>query len=317
MFGMRKRTDAQTMESIREQLAAADMHARSVLSAVAQTESRWAKDREDRSRAQVSAETAIEDVRSSVAENAADVAKVLEKVADTCEMVVSRLEADRHERRALTEAITMLSRQLTAPVDTPSRVHGGMVLAAEGDAVNGDAVNGDALNGDAAYIDLVAHETVEATPPVEDPPRTIERFRPFATPPVAPSSEPVQVLEPVQVVEPVEVVDPVPAVESAPAPFVDPIVPAKPFDPFAGLPLLAPKPTAPPAEVGSDSPFAPVAPSAPFGVVEPVPPVEPEAPNGIERQWSESYRLTEVNSYRPQGGTRLTPRRSGARSTTP
>ena len=384
MFGKAKRRDAEAMESIREQLAAADMHARSVLSAVAQTESRWAKDREDRSRSQLSAEKAIENVRSSVVENAADVAKTLQQVTAMCALVVERLEADTVERRALTDAITVLSRQAAvapaAPVDTPSRIHGGTVLSSpapsngngstsngsngngstsngsNGNGSNPEVLNGDALNVD---IDLSAYETTErAGASVEEAPRTIERFRPFATPPVA--SESVQVLEPIEVdaVEVVDTIDPIEVVESGqfvgpetvafvapepafPAPPVaEPVAPAKPFDAFAGLPLLAPKPTTPPAD--TIRPVEDVSPAAPFGVVAapatvrtpapaptptpfaavtpapapaPAPePAAPEASDGLERQWTASYQLTENNTYRPHGGTRLTPRRSNVRT---
>jgi hypothetical protein len=379
MFGKAKRRDAEAMESIREQLAAADMHARSVLSAVAQTESRWAKDREDRSQLQLSAEKAIENVRSSVVENAADVAKTLQQVTAMCALVVERLEADTIERRALTDAITTLSRQAAvapaAPVDTPSRIHGGTVLSSpassngngsNGNGSNGNGSNGNGSNADASNvdIDLTAYETAaRAGASVEEAPRTIERFRPFATPPVA--SESVQVLEPIEVdavevvdtidtIETIEVVEAIPYVAPEPAvpeplahvapettpapPFAEPVAPAKPFDAFAGLPLLAPKPTTPPVEIAR--PVEDVAPAAPFGVVPTGPTVQTPAPaptptpfaavaptpgpapapaapavsDGLEREWTASYQLTENNTYRPHGGTRLTPRRSNVRT---
>jgi hypothetical protein len=373
MFGKAKRRDAEAMESIREQLAAADMHARSVLSAVAQTESRWAKDREDRSRLQLSAEQAIENVQSAVVENAADVAKTLQQVSAMCALVVDRLEADTVERRALTEAVTALSRQAAAqpagPIDAPSRIHGGTVLSAPAQSpspsngANGNGTNGNGSNGSGSNgrplsngdLDLAAYEAAEratqsARAVPEEAPRTIERFRPFAAPPVAPASEPVQVLEPVEVepadvaiveveaVEVVDTIDRIDVVEStvyvAPEPAVpaaEPVAPAKPFDAFAGLPLLAPKSpadaVAPVEDVAPDAAFGPVSPTSPtpmpaptpspFAAAAPAPvpaPVAPEVSDGLERQWSASYQLTENNTYRPHGGTRLTPRRSNVRT---
>src|SRR3954466_6026673 len=100
MFGL-GRKDAQAVEAMREQLAAADMHARSVLAAVAQTDSRWSKDREERARAQLSTAGALEQVRTSAAENTADINRALHHVADMCGQVVERLYADRAELRAL------------------------------------------------------------------------------------------------------------------------------------------------------------------------------------------------------------------------
>jgi hypothetical protein len=367
MFGRAKRRDAEAMESIREQLAAADMHARSVLSAVAQTESRWAKDRDERSLSQQSAERAIEGVRESVVENAADVAHALKHVSDMCALVVERLEADRVDRRSLTEAITLLARQQpapVAPVATPSNVLGGTIISngdttngasngTNGSGTNGAATNGAGTNGAGANgagtngaganrdIDLVAYEAadrvasnplVEEAPLVEDAPRTIERFRPFATPPVAPTSDPVQVLEP-EIVDTVTVADPQPVAPApAAAPFAEPVAPSAPFDAFAGLPLLPPKP-APSVEVvrpevvdvvaapfaapaSTPTPFAAPVTPAPFAAVAPapVPAPAPAVSDGLEQQWSESQQLTESNSFRPHGGTRLTPRRSNVRT---
>ena len=218
------------------------------------------------------------------------------------------------------------------------------MTAANGNSngTNGAGTNGVGSNGD---IDLVAYEAaervassplVEPTPLVEDAPRTIERFRPFATPPVEHTSEPVQVLEP-EIVDTISVVDPEPV--APPVPFVEPVVPAKPFDAFAGLPLLPPKPVpapdvvhpevvdaiapfaapAPaPAPPATPTPFAAPAPPAPapFAPVAPapVPAPAPVVSDGLEQQWSESYQLTENNSFRPHGGTRLTPRRSNVRT---
>src|SRR5580700_7843208 len=118
MFGSGRRRDAQAVEAMREQLAAADMHARSVLAAVAQTDSRWAKDREDRARAQLATAGALEQVRTSALENAADITRALHGLTEVCELVVERLEADGVDRRKLTEAINLLARQQSSPLDT-------------------------------------------------------------------------------------------------------------------------------------------------------------------------------------------------------
>ena len=199
MFGLGRRKDAQAVEAMREQLAAADMHARSVLAAVAQTDSRWQRDREDRARAQLSTAGALEQVRTSAVENAADISRALHQLTEMCGLVVERLEADGVERRALTEAINLLARQQSSPLETPSQVLGGMVLASDvprnGDiARNGESPrNGDtSQNGNDAHVDEISLADYEDEP--ASPFGTVESFRP---------AEPFRAVEVVEVVEPV------------------------------------------------------------------------------------------------------------------
>jgi hypothetical protein len=129
MFGRRKRLEIKAVAAIREEMSAADMRARAVLSnAMALIELRLSKDVEDRERIQASTEAAIENLRASIVDNANGVGRVLEQVANMCAMVAEQIEADRIERRTLADAITLLARPLSGSADTP-HVIGGTVLA--------------------------------------------------------------------------------------------------------------------------------------------------------------------------------------------
>jgi hypothetical protein len=119
------------MEEIREQLSAADLRARAVLAdAIAQIESRLTSDLEQRECVQASTELAIETLQRSVVGSATDVARALGQVSEMCAIVSEKIEADRVERRALTEAIAALARSQTAALDAPARTIGGTVYAA-------------------------------------------------------------------------------------------------------------------------------------------------------------------------------------------
>jgi len=72
---------------------------------------------------------AVEALADSVARTASEVARALEHVSNMCAMLGERLDADREERRVLTEAITRLGGTVS-PADTPSTVFGGTVFAA-------------------------------------------------------------------------------------------------------------------------------------------------------------------------------------------
>jgi hypothetical protein len=139
MFGLGKRMEERTAEAIRGEMSAANMHARAVLAdAISQIELRLSRDRDERARNEVSTETAIENLRSVVAsQQPADVGPALEQVAEMCALVAERLEADRLERRALTEAILVLARPGNVPLDAQPRVIGGTVLSASDTAENG------------------------------------------------------------------------------------------------------------------------------------------------------------------------------------
>jgi hypothetical protein len=131
MLARRKRQDAQAIEAIREQLTAADAHNRAVLAdAIARIELRLSRDLEQRERLQASTETAIDSLRYSVSGSAADVARSLAQVANMCAMVAEQIEADRLERRALTEAVELLARPLPPALEEGPRVIGGTVFAA-------------------------------------------------------------------------------------------------------------------------------------------------------------------------------------------
>ena len=342
MFGWGRRRDAQAVEAMREQLAAADMHARSVLAAVAQTDSRWTKDREDRARVQQSTEGTLEQVRSSAAENAADITRALHHVAEMCALVVERLDADRLERRALTDAINLLVRQQQSPLETPSQVLGGMVLASpeapyapeaprNGDASHNGVIS---LNGDAAHAAPQPADEISLADYEDEPAPSAEPFgtvAPFGTVEANRSAEPFRAVEVIAPARTAAAPEPAPSVGTwdtvpqprreepaamappeavEPPPIVEPgriFEPPRPYDAFAGLPLLQP--------VEPPKPFEPVAPPvAPSAAVEATP--EPEASNGLDRQWTDSRRLTETSSFRPHGGTRLTPRRSTTGSST-
>jgi hypothetical protein len=138
MLGRRKSMEIKAVAAIREEMSAADMRARAVLSnAMALIELRLSKDAEERERIQATTEAAIESLRTSIVDNANGVGRVLEQVANMCAMVAEQIEADRVERRALADAITLLARPLSGSADT-SRVIGGTVLAVSGNANDGE-----------------------------------------------------------------------------------------------------------------------------------------------------------------------------------
>jgi hypothetical protein len=172
MFGRRKSMETRTIAAIREEMSAADMRARAVLSnAMALIELRLSKDVEERERVQVATEAAIEHLRTSIVDNANGVGRVLEQVANMCAMVAEQIEADRVERRALAEAISALARPLTGSADTP-HVIGGTVLASPGAAVGDLSLLGD------TELSLLEHqpEAPESVNVIDlrDPPEDID-----------------------------------------------------------------------------------------------------------------------------------------------
>jgi len=131
------------VELIRDEMWAADRNAIAMLAeATAQIELRLSTDGEDRERAQMSTETAIEQLRSSVIGHAIDVGRGLEQVAEMCALLAEQIEADRLERRAIIEALTSLSPPRPSPSAGPSQVMGGIVFAASeiSDATRTDTV---------------------------------------------------------------------------------------------------------------------------------------------------------------------------------
>lgn len=131
MFGRQNRKYVQSLEEIHEGIAAADVRARTVLNdAIAQIDMRLARDSEDRERAQLSTQTAIESSRSLITAQAMDLGRLLEQVANTCALVVERLEDDRSERRALTEVLARLAQSPVTPIEPREHAIGGTVFPA-------------------------------------------------------------------------------------------------------------------------------------------------------------------------------------------
>ena len=130
MFGRRKRQDELVIDAIREQLNTAAAHNRTVLTdAIERIDLRLSRDLEQRERLQASTEAAFEALRYSVTSSATDVARSLGQVANMCAMIAEQIEAERLERRSLTEAIALLARPPAPALEEPSRVIGGTVFA--------------------------------------------------------------------------------------------------------------------------------------------------------------------------------------------
>jgi len=73
---------------------------------------------------------AVEALAESVAKTASEVARALEQMSSMCAMLAERLDADREERRVLTEAIARLGGTVPVTNEVPSTVLGGTVFAA-------------------------------------------------------------------------------------------------------------------------------------------------------------------------------------------
>lgn len=130
MFGSSKRKDAEALVAIREEMAAAELRARAVLAdALAKMELRLSRDLEQRRRLQTVTETAVEALQSSLTTSSTEVAKALGQVANMCAIVAERMDADRLERRAFTEALARAGRPPVANVDGPSKIIGGTFFA--------------------------------------------------------------------------------------------------------------------------------------------------------------------------------------------
>jgi hypothetical protein len=129
MFGKSKR-DAEALAAIREEMAAAELRARAILAdAVAKMELRLSRELEQRRRDQTATESAIETLRSGHSSSSSEVARALGQVANMCAIVAERLDADRLERRAFTEAIARATLPPVTKADGPSRIIGGTFFA--------------------------------------------------------------------------------------------------------------------------------------------------------------------------------------------
>jgi len=71
---------------------------------------------------------AVEALAQSVAQTASEVARALEQMSSMCAMLAERLDADREERRVLTEAIARLGVMPPVAHDAPSSVLGGTIF---------------------------------------------------------------------------------------------------------------------------------------------------------------------------------------------
>ena len=111
--------------------------ARAVLAeAMAQIEARLTSEHVKTTNVQESTQAAIENLRYDVVTRPGDIGRVLEQVSAMCALVAERIEADRLERRALSEAIALLANGNSsllegASPDLRSRVIGGTVLASD------------------------------------------------------------------------------------------------------------------------------------------------------------------------------------------
>jgi hypothetical protein len=128
MFGSRKRKDA--IDAIRADLSAAELRSRAMLAdAIAKMELRSSRDVEQRRQLQSVTESAVKTLQSSLTDNATEVARALGQVANMCALVAERIDAERLERRAFTEAIGRATRPPVTKVAGPSQIIGGTFFA--------------------------------------------------------------------------------------------------------------------------------------------------------------------------------------------
>jgi hypothetical protein len=97
--------------------------------AVAKMELRLSRELEQRRRDQAVTESSIATLQSSLSSSSTDVARALGQVANMCAIVAERLDADRLERRAFTEALARAALPPVAKSDGPSRIIGGTFFA--------------------------------------------------------------------------------------------------------------------------------------------------------------------------------------------
>jgi len=170
MFGSQKRKDA-ALRAIREELSAAELRSRAVLAdALAKMELRLSRDVEQRRRLQSVTESAVETLQSSVTDSSTEIARALGQVANMCALVAERLDADRLERRAFTEAIARAGRPPVAKSDGPSQIIGGTFFATsevpDEPEISVVETNGDAPH-DEPHIDATSHITPQPGTTIE------------------------------------------------------------------------------------------------------------------------------------------------------
>jgi hypothetical protein len=137
----------------------------------------------------VTSTAAVEALADSVARTASEVARALEHVSSMCAMLSERLDADREERRALTEALARLGVTVPASTAAASTVLGGTVYPtatapeAEPERVVYEAavIEAGVIELDAAPVISLPDEEAEPEPtPAERPDTSF-----FASPPPA------------------------------------------------------------------------------------------------------------------------------------
>jgi hypothetical protein len=176
MFTSRRRKDAQAIEAIRAQLSAAELRSRAMLAdAIAKMELRSSRDVEQRRQLQSVTESAVKTLQSSLTDNATEVARALGQVANMCALVAERIDTERLERRAFTEAIGRATRPPVARVAGPSQIIGGTFFATSEVAdetelsvvdTNGDSAH-DAPHTDAPHIDAPSVATPDPGTSIE------------------------------------------------------------------------------------------------------------------------------------------------------
>src|SRR5258708_25194602 len=130
MFGSQKRKESAALEAIRAELSAAELRSRAVLAdALAKMELRLSRDVEQRRRLQSVTESAVETLQSSVTDSSTEIARALGQVANMCALVAERLDADRLQRRAFTEAIARARPPPLPKGDGPPQIIRGTLLA--------------------------------------------------------------------------------------------------------------------------------------------------------------------------------------------
>jgi hypothetical protein len=170
MFGRSKRRDAEALAAVREEMAAAELRARMLLAdAVAKMELRLSRELEQRQLDQASTESAIETLRSSLSSSSTDVARALGQVANMCAIVAERLDADRLERRAFTEAIARATLPPVAKSDGPSRIIGGTFFASTevADEPEISVVDADDASASHVHIDATSSATTQPGTTIE------------------------------------------------------------------------------------------------------------------------------------------------------
>jgi len=126
----RRKRDKEAIDAIRAELSAAELRSRAMLAdAIAKMELRLSRDVEQRRQLQSVTESAVKTLQSSLADNATEVARALGQVANMCALVAERIDAERLERRAFTEAIGRATRPPVPKVAGPSQIIGGTFFA--------------------------------------------------------------------------------------------------------------------------------------------------------------------------------------------